>query len=242
MVHSDTKTKLAIFDIDGTVFRSEVMMEIIDRMIQRGLLPKRAYQGLLEAKDSWKDRQGSFEQYSARVVHLIQHHFGGVLVAEFEQIAEQVIDEVRFHQYRYTRDLMGELRGKGYILLAISGMLKQALELYNRTLEFDYIFGSELQVESGAFTSKPHGMQPYHNKSETVRYFLSEHGEFTLDDSYGVGDTEDDEGFLELVANPVAFNPNKKLFDIAQKRGWPVVVERKDVIYELGPDGYSVDK
>src|SRR5438105_984106 len=100
MTHTDTKKKLAIFDIDGTVFRSAVMMEIVDRMIQRGLLPKSAYAGLLEAKDSWKNRQGSFEQYSSRVVHLIERHFDGVDVVEFEEVAEQVIEELRFHQYR----------------------------------------------------------------------------------------------------------------------------------------------
>jgi phosphoserine phosphatase len=38
---------------------------------------------------------------------------------------------------------------------------------------------------------------------------------------------------LELVERPIAFNPNKKLCAHAKKKGWEIVVERKDVIYKL---------
>jgi phosphoserine phosphatase len=38
---------------------------------------------------------------------------------------------------------------------------------------------------------------------------------------------------LEAVENPIAFNPNQTLYNHAKKRGWEIVVERKDVIYEL---------
>ena len=51
--------------------------------------------------------------------------------------------------------------------------------------------------------------------------------------SIGVGDTESDIPFLEMVAKPVCFNPNQKLYRYAKRMGWKTVVERKDVIYEL---------
>jgi hypothetical protein len=40
-------------------------------------------------------------------------------------------------------------------------------------------------------------------------------------------------GFLERVSTPVAFNPNRALFEVALETRWPLVVERKDVIYNL---------
>ena len=55
----------------------------------------------------------------------------------------------------------------------------------------------------------------------------------TLKGSYGIGDTESDASFLKLVENPIAFNPNKNLKKIAEKEGWRLVVEKKDVIYEI---------
>ena len=55
----------------------------------------------------------------------------------------------------------------------------------------------------------------------------------TLDGSVGVGDTESDIAFLELVGTPICFNPNAKLYAHAKRNHWQVVVERKDVVYEI---------
>jgi len=55
----------------------------------------------------------------------------------------------------------------------------------------------------------------------------------TLAHSIGVGDTESDIPFLELVAQPICFNPNMNLYRYAKRMKWKVVVERKDVVYEL---------
>lgn len=234
--------RLAIFDIDGTVFRSAVEMEIVDRMIQRGMLPQRDYEEVVNAKDAWKNRQGTFEQYTDRFVHFMEHEFAGVSEREYTKLARQVIDEMKDHQYRYTRVLIGKLRRRGYVLIAISGMLLYALKIYNEYLGFDYIYGSEFAISDGKFTGQAIGLQPYYNKARVVKYFLSEHAEFTMSGSVGVGDTEGDVGFLELVERPIAFNPNKKLYTMAKRRGWEIVVERKDMIYELPQLTYSVDK
>ncbi len=60
-----------------------------------------------------------------------------------------------------------------------------------------------------------------------------EKGGLTLRGSVGVGDTESDIAFLKRVQKPICFNPNKKLYTHAKRAGWRVVLERKDVIYEL---------
>jgi phosphoserine phosphatase len=49
----------------------------------------------------------------------------------------------------------------------------------------------------------------------------------------GVGDTDGDIPLLRKVETPICFNPNQKLYEHAKKEGWPVVVERKDVVYTL---------
>jgi phosphoserine phosphatase len=48
-----------------------------------------------------------------------------------------------------------------------------------------------------------------------------------------VGDTESDVSMLEIVEQPIAFNPNQNLKEIAEKKGWKIIVEKKDVIYDL---------
>jgi phosphoserine phosphatase len=42
---------------------------------------------------------------------------------------------------------------------------------------------------------------------------------------------------LGMVEHPVAFNPSQKLFREAERRGWKIVIERKNMIYELEKAG-----
>ena len=65
-----------------------------------------------------------------------------------------------------------------------------------------------------------------------VKQYIAERG-ISLDGSIGIGDTESDASFLELVERPIAFNPNMNLKKIAQEKKWKIVVEKKDVIYEI---------
>ena len=54
--------------------------------------------------------------------------------------------------------------------------------------------------------------------------------------SVGIGDTESDVGIFELVEEAICFNPTEKLVAIARQKGWKIVVERKDAIYEIRHD------
>jgi len=70
------------------------------------------------------------------------------------------------------------------------------------------------------------------NKANILKRAVEREG-LTLEGSIGVGDTEGDIPFLEMVETPICFNPNALLYRHAKRLGWQVVVERKDVIYKL---------
>ena len=55
------------------------------------------------------------------------------------------------------------------------------------------------------------------NKAATLRRAVLKEG-LTLAGSIGVGDTESDIPFLELVEQPICFNPNAKLYAHAKRR------------------------
>jgi phosphoserine phosphatase len=38
---------------------------------------------------------------------------------------------------------------------------------------------------------------------------------------------------LEMVDEPIAFNPEQHLFEHAKRKGWKIVVERKNMFYEM---------
>jgi phosphoserine phosphatase len=103
---------------------------------------------------------------------------------------------------------------------------------YNKYLKFDAVYGSVYETDSaGVYTGKAI-FEPTIHKGHVVKQYVAENN-LTLKDSYGIGDTESDAKFLESVSHPIAFNPNFNLRSIAEEKGWRIVVEKKDVVYEI---------
>jgi len=126
-----------------------------------------------------------------------------------------------------------KLKKKGYFLLAISQSPKGILDAFCKDLGFDKVYGRFYELgPSDKFTGEVIDLHLIANKGNIVRRAVAKEN-LTLKGSYGVGDTEGDIPMLELVENPICFNPNATLYRYAKLNGWKVVVERKDVIYDI---------
>ena len=55
--------KLAVFDIDGTIFRSSLLIELVEKFIEEGLFPYQVQALFTEEYQRWLNRQGSYEDY-----------------------------------------------------------------------------------------------------------------------------------------------------------------------------------
>ena len=229
----NTKKKVAIFDIDGTLFRSSLLIELVEALILRGVFPEEAWKVYERKKSEWLDREGNYEDYIRAVIDTFVRHLKGVSYTEFALVADEVVMQNRSRLYRYTRDLLGDLKKKGYFLLAVSHSPKTIVEPFTKKLQFDKSYG--IVYETGAadrFTGKIIDEHLILNKGAILKRAVEKEN-LTLAGSYGVGDTESDISILEMVEHPLAFNPNQKLYKYAKRMEWPVVVERKDVIYKL---------
>jgi phosphoserine phosphatase len=99
---------------------------------------------------------------------------------------------------------------------------------------FDDFVGREDEQENGRFTGK--STTPVFGKDSALKGLIEKNSAI-LRGSYAVGDSHSDIKMLEMVDNPIAFNPEKRLFDHAVSKGWRIVVERKNMIYELETNG-----
>ncbi len=225
--------KVAIFDVDGTIFRSSLVIELTEALIAEGLFPPAARKRYQAEYRRWFDRRGSYEHYIDAVVASFILHLKGVHYADFKRVTKRVVAEQKHRVYRYTRDLIKELHRKKYFLLAISQSPKMVLESFCKRLGFNKIYGRIYTVgPSDRFTGAIEDMHLIENKGNILRRVLEKEN-LTLKGSIGVGDTEGDIPFLELVERSICFNPNATLYRHAKRLGWEVVVERKDVIYQL---------
>src|SRR3989338_7888541 len=225
--------RVAIFDIDGTIFRSSLLIQIVDRLIEDGIFNRQKAQDFARQKNAWLDRKGGYDEYIRAVINVFVQNIKGVAYADFSRIGEEVVAEQKDRVYRFTRDLIKDLKKKNYFLLAVSHSPKSVLDHFCKRLGFDKVYG--LYYETGPserFTGKIAEEAFMLNKAAVVQHAVNKEG-LTLKGSIGVGDTESDIPFLELVSEPICFNPNAKLYTHAKRNKWRGVVERKDVVYEI---------
>lgn len=225
--------KFAVFDIDGTLIRWQLYHAVADELARRGHFGAIEYQAVKEARMTWKKREGedSFKQYEHALVNLVDQAIVGLQAAEVESACRSVINEYKDQVYRYTRDLIRNLKAKGYLLFAISASQQEIVGLIAQHYGFDDFAGSKYEIQNSHYTGEKDVLKS-ERKPEVLNGLVKKHGA-TMGGSIAVGDSESDIPMLEAVKQPIAFNPTKLLFEHARQKRWKIVVERKNVIYEL---------
>lgn len=227
------KQKVAFFDIDGTVFRSSLLIELVEKLVAEGLFPSQARESYAGQFREWRDREGSYDTYIRAVVASYMEHIKGIHYGDLADIGRMVVAEQSKHVYRFTRDLITDLKSQNYYIVAISQSPKTILDEFCNAYGFDKVYGRIYEIgPQDRFTGEMVDVHLVENKANIIARVL-EKEDVTIEGSVGVGDTDSDITLLQAVDQAICFNPNLALYTHAQKVGWKVVVERKDVIYEL---------
>jgi HAD superfamily hydrolase (TIGR01490 family) len=227
-----SQRRLAVFDIDGTIFRKNLAFELINELAWMKIFRREVRDELVRHYTRWLDHKGTYEEYRQALVALYRENLKGCHKQDVLKACRVVMPFFKDRTYIFADKLIAELRKKKYHLIAVSGSPSEIVEEYNRYLKFDAVYGSIYGLSDTDIYTGEEAFVPTVHKGHVVKQYAAEHG-LTLEGSYGIGDTESDAKFLEIVDNPIAFNPNLNLENIARKNGWRIVVERKDVIYEI---------
>ena len=226
--------KVAFFDIDGTVFRSSLLIELVNSLIKEGIFPKEAEDNFADAYEKWNNREGDYKTYVDAVVDTFEKHIVGVHYGELADIGRQVVARKQYRVYRYTRDLIANLKEDNYYLVAISHSPKTILDDFCYQYGFDKVYGRLYEIgPQDRFTGVITNEHLINNKANILKRVFDHNDNLDRKDSVAVGDTENDIPILESVTFPICFNPNENLYAHARRMKWEVVVERKDVIYHL---------
>jgi len=227
------KRKFAIFDIDGTIFRSSLLIESVEALIQAKVLPENIRRIYSHAHRNWLDRKEGYDKYIGAVIKASDSNMKGIPRRQYLRVIKKMVALHKNRVYRYTRDLIRELKNKNYYLLAVSHSPKYIADEFGKKLGFDKVYGRLFEVDAhDKFTGKFMHLDLISDKAKILKRAIEKEN-LTLQGSIGVGDSEGDIPFLKLVDQPICFNPNSKLYREAKRRSWKVVVERKDMIYKI---------
>jgi HAD superfamily hydrolase (TIGR01490 family) len=227
-----TAKKFAAFDIDGTLIRWQLYHAVVDMLADKGHLGLDAKEQIYSKRMAWKRREqvDAYDNYELFLLKTYEQSLQKLKPLHFDSCVDEVISLYKDQVYTYTRDKVEEFRDKGYFLLAISGSHHELVEKIAKVYRFNDCLGTKYHRQNQVFTGAK--TAPSLDKASALRALVRKHG-LTFSGSLAIGDSASDIAMLELVDQPVAFNPARQLFDYAKNQGWKIVIERKSVVFKL---------
>ncbi|SHJ94129.1 HAD family hydrolase [Tepidibacter formicigenes] len=230
----------AFFDIDGTLYRDSLMVEHFKKLIKYDIIdPSLWHSHAKKTFLNWDKRQGNYDDYLLELAEIYINSIKGLTKRSIDFTSKQVINLKAERVYRYTRSKIKYHVNNNHIVIFISGspdfLVRKMAKKYNVT---DYI-GSNYIFENDIFTGKVIPMWDSESKNKAINNFVKKY-DLDLEKSFAYGDTNGDFTMLKRVGNPVAINPAKELLCNIKKdpylsKNTKIIVERKDVIYNLDP-------
>lgn len=233
-----SRPKVGIFDVDGTIYRDSLNIDLIDRLRAMGALTGERFAKSDRLRRQWKNREGldAYESFAEALVHVIEKERAFSCRADdVRRVCTDLVDEKGRQVYEFNRELIYALRELEYVLVAVSGSPKPVVDEFVRQFGFHHVRATEYEIVDGAYTGKILSL-PVHDKAAAIREVL-EQINAAPEDVIAIGDTTSDYSMLASVRYPVAFNPSRKLKQRIRDEGvgiWTrrpgIVTQRKDDI------------
>lgn len=238
--------QVALFDIDGTIFRSSLMLEHLKMLWKYELLPSSVYiNQLQDVERKWEARRIDYDTYMDVAVSIYNNALSGLHEDDVEFSARQVIKQLSHKIYLVAKSKIKWHKEMGHHVIFISGSPSFLVEKLAKILNVDEYYSTIYQLKRNKYTGeveKP--MWDSVSKNSQIDEIVSTH-QFDMKSSYAYGDTQGDYLMLSRVGNPVAINPNKKLLTKLIKSPFKekvvIFVERKNLIYTLDIDNVVID-
>ena len=232
----------AFFDIDGTISREGLISEMFKKMIKYELIENsRWYREVEPAFLQWNKRLGDYDLYLQKMVDIYSETVRYTNPFHISYIAKKVIEQKGERVYTYSRERIKWHKDQGHIVIAISGSPVELVREMSVMYGMDDYRGTVYEIgNDGAYSGKIIPMWNSESKEKAVAGMAEKHA-IDLAASFAYGDTAGDFSMLKLVGHPFAVNPTRELLthileDDHLKDATTVIVERKDVTYELNVD------
>jgi HAD superfamily hydrolase (TIGR01490 family) len=206
------ETKIAIFDLDGTLVSSHPWLGMVKYhwIKKENLFSVFWYLfSHMALAPFWKMKLISTEKYYKSWGENLAFLMKGIKIDS----KKQVLERLKKHQE------------EGFLTILTSGSFQDLVEIIANRLDIDFAIGTELERKSNEFSGKI--LPPLcfgQEKAEKVKNFLSEKKlKINFKESFAYSDSFFDLPILELVGNPVVVEPDKKLLEIAQNKGWQII-------------------
>jgi HAD superfamily hydrolase (TIGR01490 family) len=148
----------------------------------------------------------------------------GRAVEEVVELGRSVArEEIIPRVYPQAVELLSRHKRAGREVYICSGSPQDFLALLAEELGIDGVIGTRAKVIDGTYTGELDGEMCHgEEKARRVKEIAAER-DIDLAKSFVYSDSLNDLPMFELVGNPAAINPDRRLLAMARKRGWQVL-------------------
>ena len=244
----EEKKIAAFFDIDGTIYREGLITELFKKFITHEIISEsKWFDDVRPAYMKWDRRQGEYDDYLLKMTEIFKETTKGISKEHVEHIARKVIEQKGERVYIYTRDRIKYHQEQGHIVIAISGSPFELVNEMALKYRFDDWRGTIYETDKfGIYNGVIIPMWDAKSKEKAILE-LTEKYNIDLANSYAYGDTTGDLTMFRHTGNPTAINPTRELLgkiseDEELLNKMKIIVERKDVIYNINPKEMNLIK
>jgi putative phosphoserine phosphatase/1-acylglycerol-3-phosphate O-acyltransferase len=209
----------AFFDFDGTLMAGFSATEFLKEQVKRGGVSVADLVETFATVGSFSLGNIGFSGLMTASAKLLK----GVTESSYYEFGEEVYEkQIAALIYPEARALVRAHLDKGHTVAIVSSATPYQVEPAARDLDVEHVMCSRLEVEDGEFTGDIVRPLCWGQGKVSAAEGLAENYGIDLDKSFFYTDSDDDLLLLERVGNPQPLNPNSRLVEISERRGWPI--------------------
>lgn len=209
----------ALFDFDGTLIAGFSATAFLKEHIRRGEISPYEFLEMVSALTQFSIGGMGFSGLMTSAAQLIR----GVRESDYIEFGEQLYEQqIARKVYPESRALVKAHQDRGHAVAIISSATPYQVEPVARELGIEHVICSRYEVRDGEFTGGIERPLCFGEGKVLAAEGLAERLGFDLDESFFYSDSDDDLELLERVGRPQPLNPNTRLTEIAERRGWPI--------------------
>jgi HAD superfamily hydrolase (TIGR01490 family) len=162
----------------------------------------------------------SSEQVRDRILAAVEGAQQEDLLALNEEIIPRILDKIRPE----SRSLIDMHHEAGRDCWIVSASPIEMVDPLARALGMEGAIATRSAVDDGRYTGELDGPFVYGEGKAVAIAALAEEKGYDLQLCYSYSDSASDLPMMEMVGHPVAVNPDSPLANVANQRGWPIVV------------------
>jgi len=226
---NEAERRIAIFDLDGTLVSAHLWLGIVRYNFKnkKNRLPIFWYVlSNLALTPFWKMHFIPTGKYYRNWIEGMAKMVRGIKKEKAKEMFDWLADKYLLPTLKEPIfERLKKHQEDGFSTILTSGSFQELLEVIARRLNFDFTIGTDLEVIGDKFSGKT--IPPLcfsEGKAEKVKNLLSEINlKINFKESFTYSDSFFDLPILEMVGNPVAVEPDKKLLEIAKNKGWQII-------------------